>query len=147
MNEEKFAEYLKSRFGIMLSEEFGIEEKTNKVYVYSKDLETLGLKWVHRRGFLAGKLGTIFGIKPSLDFTLVFGHLAQKNCATISDEEVARIFAGEDIPLKGTSSKCEEGLTILKNVNGMGVAIAFNKGGTLQSLVQKDRQIAKGQVF
>ncbi len=146
MDEDKFAVYLKSRFGIMLSEEFGIEEKTSKVYVYSKDLEKLGLRWVHRRGLLAGKLNTLFGIKPSLDFTLVFGHLAQKNCAVISDEEVAQIFAGEDMVLKD-SSTCEDGLVMLKNVKGMGVAVALNKGGTLQSLVQKDRQIAKEQVF
>ncbi|MEM3364037.1 MAG: hypothetical protein QXS93_00840 [Candidatus Micrarchaeia archaeon] len=137
----KFSEYIKSRFGIILSDEFVIEERTSKVYVYSKSLDQLRLRNIHRKGILAGKLDSIYGVKPSLDFVLVFGHLAQKNNITISDDDVVRLFSGENIVLNCQPQNCTDGLVILTCRRGMGVGIAYNRGGVLQSLIPKDRRI------
>ncbi|MCX8200298.1 MAG: hypothetical protein N3G76_02405 [Candidatus Micrarchaeota archaeon] len=136
----KFSEFIMSRFGIKLSDEFVVEERTSKVYVYSALLDRLGLKVV-RKGILAGKLDSIFGIKPSLDFVLVFGHLATKNCITISDDDVVRLFSGESIKLSQPQVGISDGLVILKSRRGMGIGIAYNKNGELQSLIPKDRRV------
>lgn len=146
MAEGRFAGYIKSRFGIVLGDEFGIDEKTNKVYVYFKGIDTLALKWVHRKGFLAGKLFTIFGIKPSLDFALVFGHLATRNFAVVNDDDVRRAYAGLPVALECPES-CDDGIIILKRIDGKGAAIAFKREGQAQPLIQKDRQIARRQDF
>lgn len=133
-----FEEFIYKRFGIAL-EGYAVEEHTNKVYIYSPTLAGVDARCIQRKGILAGKLDTLYGIKPSLDFVLVFGHLAVKNVVRLDDGKVRDVYMNRAVECAG---ECTDGLAIIQDMRGRGAGIALCKGGTLYPLTPKERMIA-----
>lgn len=135
-----FGEFIYKRFGISL-DDYVIEERTRKVYIYLQSLAGLDAPCIQRKGLLAGKLDTLYGIKPSLDFVLMFGHLAVKNAVKLEDDVVREAYLNKVIKC---ACACTDGLVIVQDMQGRGAGIALCKGSTLYPLTPKERVIAKG---
>jgi|GEM_PF-2875057 len=134
----QFEEYIGKRFSITLPEDYFIEERSNKVYICKHSLRDISFPRLQRRGLLAGKLWTLYGIKPSLDFALVFGHLAAKNYAVIDDDTVKSMYNGGRIE-SFEECECADGIILIKDKRGRGVGVALYVKGHLKPLIPKDR--------
>lgn len=130
-----FEQFLYSRFGLRLPDNLIFIERKNKVYLACRELDTVSYPRLQRKGILAGKLHTLFGPKPSLDFVFLFGHLATKNFLMLSNEEILQLYQNKRIPC---SSRCG-GVQIIKDSNVNGACLALIKQGKLVSLVPKER--------
>ncbi|MGB9634916.1 MAG: hypothetical protein ACP5H8_03445 [Candidatus Micrarchaeia archaeon] len=135
-----FESYIVKRFGIYVGNDHFFDEKKNKVYVCSSSINEVSYSRVQRRGMLAGKLNSLYGTKPSLDFVLAFGHLATKNYVVLEERLINELYCGANVVIP-SYAKCEDGLVIVKGSDGMGKAVCLNKRGILYSLVQKDRKL------
>ncbi len=132
----EFKEYLDKHFGILLPKTLWIEERGSKVYIYNSGLKEISTNRLARKGLLAGKLKSLYGVKPSLDFVLTFGYLATRNYIQLSDEQILECYRGNTLQLE---CDCEDGLVIGKDSKGRGVAIFLKVKNKLKPLIPKNR--------
>ncbi len=136
----KFVEFINHRFGIALPKGFCVEERKNNVYILCSDILKVDYGRMQRKGMLAGKLNTLYGIKPSLNFVLQFGHLASKNFIDVGMRDLHKAYS--NIPIQTNCESCSDGLVILKTTDGKGAGISLKKGTYLKPLIPKSRLIA-----
>lgn len=110
----------------------------DKVYICSNELAELEFKGIQRKGMLAFKMNTLYGTKPSLDFVLCYGHLANKNTIIFEEKEIIQMYEKKEI-IKEVD--CEDGLVIIKNENEKGIGLVFKKENVLKPLISKNRLI------
>jgi NOL1/NOP2/fmu family ribosome biogenesis protein len=134
MNE--FEEYIKERFGIVLPDWVVVEEHNGKFRIMNREVSEERVKNFVSRGIVCGKK-TTFGIKPSTDFIQVFGHLASKNIAVITREEMLEYAKGNDLERE---FELENGYVVLKfERHVVGVGLCINK--KIRNQVAKVRRI------
>ncbi len=136
----EFKEFIENRFGIVIPNDYWVEERRNKVYIYNRELKDLSPPNLARKGLLAGKMKTLYGLKPSLDFVLFFGNLASRNYVQISMEDVYAVYQGNSISVE---CDCDEGLVILKDPNDkvVGLGYYYKEKSKVKSLIPKNRFI------
>lgn len=137
--EDEIINFLWNRFGINIYDlDVTFVMAKDKVYMCSNELGNLEFKGVQRKGIVAFKGNTLYGIKPSLDFILMFGNLAKKNFIEFNNEEINEMYRGNDII---NENSCENGLVIIKNEENKGIGIVFKKENVLKPLIPKSRFI------
>ncbi len=133
-----FLQFIAERFGIDMGD-YAVDERKSKVYIYARGLEALESGLIQRKGILAGKLDTLYGIKPSLDFVLVFGRKATENFIRLDYTSIQKLYSGERIPI--ADGNCGDGLIIVQDMQGNGAALVFTERGFLKPLIPKERLI------
>lgn len=134
--EQEITQLLSNRFGIDINElNVKFVEGKDKAYMCSNELAELLFRGVQRKGMIAFKLNTLFGTKPTLDFVLMYGHLATKNYIEFNDDEIKLMYSGKDIIKK---INCDNGLVIIKKEE-KGIGLVFKKEDVLISLIPKNR--------
>ncbi|MEM4195440.1 MAG: hypothetical protein QXY05_03965 [Candidatus Anstonellales archaeon] len=122
MNE--FEGYIKERFGIVLPDWVVVEEVGDKFRIMNKEISKEKPKNFVSRGIVCGKK-TTFGVKPTSDFIQLFGHLARKNVAEISREEMLKYAKGMDLERE---FDFENGYVVLRyEKHSVGVGLCVNK--------------------
>lgn len=139
--ENEIINLLGNRFGINIDDlDVKFVEGKDKAYMCSDELADLAFRGIQRKGMIAFKLNTLFGTKPSLDFILMYGHLANKNFLIFDEEEILELYEGKDIE---KICDCEDGLIIVKDNENKGIGLVFKKENVLKSLIPKNRFIRR----
>ncbi|MEM4707024.1 MAG: hypothetical protein QXL47_00245 [Candidatus Anstonellales archaeon] len=134
MNE--FEGYIKERFGIVLPDWVVVEEVGDKFRIMNKEISKEKPKNFVSRGIVCGKK-TTFGVKPTSDFIQLFGHLARKNVAKISREEMLNYAKGMDLERE---FDFENGYVVLRyEKHSVGVGLCMNK--KIKNQVAKTKRI------
>lgn len=133
-----FEQFIFNRFGIDLTDVTCIYQGDR---IYLANMATAGMQGTQRRGLYIGKTESIYGPKPSLDFVLVYGHMATKNKAVLDDKTIEQLYLGNNIEPPSQ----DVGLIIVLDSKGRGAALGFANDISMQSLIPKQRQITKNE--
>ena len=133
MQEERFRDYLKDRFGIILPD--GVEfEGEKSLRVMNSELKKF--KTTTPKGFPASRMKGKFP-KPSTNFIQLFGRLATKNRIELNREDALKYLQREDVT---TGQEAETGYVILTYKNAT-LGMGFYRNGEIENLLPKGRKI------
>jgi NOL1/NOP2/fmu family ribosome biogenesis protein len=133
VQEQKFREYLKERFGISLPD--GVEFEGDKsLRVMNSELKEF--KTTTPKGFPASRMKGKFP-KPSTNFIQLFGNLATKNTIELNREDALNYLQGKDLK---TTQEAQTGYVILSHKKSI-LGIGFYREGKLENMLPKGRRI------
>ena len=133
--EEKFRDYLISRFGITFPEYVQFEGD-NSIRVMNSELKNF--KSSTPKGIPASRMKGVYP-KPSTALIQLFGNIATKNTIELNKQETLTYLQGKDISKNSANS--ETGYVILKYKNAV-LGCGFYKEGKIGNLLPKQRRIS-----
>ncbi len=133
MQEARFKEYLKGRFGIILPGYVAFEgEKTLR----AMNAELKEFKTSTPKGIRASRMKGAFP-KPTTNFIQLFGNPATKNTIEVGREDALRYFQGNGLE---TETPAQTGYVILTHMGAV-LGIGFYREGEIENMLPKGRKI------
>ncbi|MFP3949561.1 MAG: methyltransferase RsmF C-terminal domain-like protein [Candidatus Micrarchaeia archaeon] len=136
MHAQKFRNYLRDRFGIILP---GGVELVGEKSLRAMNSELKNFRVSTPKGIPASRMKGKFP-KPTTSFIQIFGNLAKKNIVEVSREEALKFMAGRDLE---KNPSCERGYVILTHRKAV-LGIGFFREGKIENMIPKGRRITPG---
>ena len=137
-----FEQFLQQAFAIKLPADKQIYQRDNEFWLFPEHYPALAKRMRFQRGGV--KMAELHrkGFRLTHEFVLALGHLAQKNCLELSEQQLIQFYKGQDIQLSEPREQAENILFYQGAVVGIGKVIKQKiKNALPRELVRDNRLI------